>query len=219
MFAALTTIGVSAVEFNTSYYKYNGEVGVTIIGFNGLNGGETVVIPPEIDGKPVLAIVLDGVVTTTRVPGAEYIGRLDLTQADNLKFILPDAFICCPNITGVIQSNTVEIVEDSAFYDCDGLTSMYLPALETVGEQAFKLCTGLTSMYLPALKTVGEWAFNGCTGLTSVYLKEVTMVEYCAFLDCSKLTFVWLAKDCKIYIHAFMGTPLAEYYWYKYTSA
>ena len=138
VFGALTTIGASAeVTFDTSPYTYNGETGVTITGFNGLNRGETVTIPDEIDGKPVLAIGLPGVVTTTRIPGADKIGKLETTQTTNLKAILP-----------------------FAFYYCDGLTSFSAENLETVGDRAFWSCTRLTSFSAPNLETVGSSAFE-----------------------------------------------------------
>jgi len=155
VFAALTTIGVSAeVTFDKSYYKYNGEEGVKIIGFNGLNDGETVTIPAELDGKPVLAIGLEGVVTTTNVPGAEHIGKLDLTQATNLKVILPHAFSTCYNIKGTIESVTVE----------------------KIGECAFGFCAQITNINFPACMTVETGAF----GITGLKPKQVTLAEGCS---------------------------------------
>jgi len=148
VFATLTTIWVSAVEFDTNYYKYNGEEGVTITGFNGLSDGENVVIPAKIDGKPILAIEPNGVVTNTSVLGAEKIGTLDLTQAANLKVIEKDAFYVCSNLTGTIESDTIEEIRNNAFDSCTGLTSLDLPNLTSVGDYAFSGCTVLTHQIL-----------------------------------------------------------------------
>lgn len=69
VFGALTTIEVSAVEFDTAPYEYDinydgnvgeDEKGVTITGFNNMGNLEIVTIPAEIDGKPVFALGLEG---------------------------------------------------------------------------------------------------------------------------------------------------------------
>ena len=161
VFAALTTIGVSAVEFNTSPYTYNGESGVTITGFNGLNGGETVTIPAEIDGKPVLALGLEGVVTTTTIPGAEDIEALDLTQAYNLKVIEKHAFSMCYNIKGTIESETVETVGEGAFAFCGQITSVNFPSCMTVEAGAFCV-TGLKPKQVTLAEgcSIGKGAFE-----------------------------------------------------------
>jgi len=158
VFAALTTIGVSAeVTFDTNYYNYNGEDGVTITGFNNLSESETVVIPAEIDGRSVLAIGLEGS-EPWHILGADKIGELDLTQATNLKVILPYAFFYS-NITGTIESNTVEVV----------------------GEQAFRFCTKLRSFKASNLKAVGVAAFYRCENLVIEISNKCIYIECLAF--------------------------------------
>ena len=142
MFAALTTIGVSAVDdkeppFSTSPYPYNDEDGVAIVGFNETAFDENgkVTIPAEIDGEPVLALGLECALEC--IPGVEKIQELDLTRATNLKVILPYAFSFNHNFKGPIESDTVEVVSDQAFDCCNNLQNLDLPALEIVGNMAF----------------------------------------------------------------------------------
>jgi len=223
VFAALTTIGVSAVEFNTSPYTYNGESGVTITGFNGLNGGETVTIPAEIDGKPVLAIGLDGVVTTTSVPGAKKIGALDLTQADNLKVILPYAFYNCENLKGTIESNTVEEIGKYAFSSCSNekyprISEINLTACYMIGWGAFVYCHALEKVILSDnIYSISHGCFEFCSQLktvttksantkTGVYLPNVTTIENYAFCGCTNLgNDITLSKCETIGYRAFGG--------------
>jgi len=226
VFAALTTIGVSAVEFDTNYYEYNGEVGVTITGFNNLSDRELVTIPAEIDGKPVLALGLEGALEC--IPGAKNIVWLDLTKADNLKVINQYAFYYCTDLCGTyeytIESNTVEKVEKSAFEGCDSIKGIKLDNCIAVGDYAFKAwygereyydrssktcCTKLTyfssleKVDLPNCKTVGTGAFIHCESLKEVNLPNVELIKLDTFIKCIRLETVNLNACMRIDAGAF----------------
>ena len=72
----------------------------------------------------------------------------------------------------------------SAFFGCDGLTSIHIPAgVTAIGAWAFKDCNGLTSVDLPqALKTLDTAPFTDCKKLTSISVPA-------AVLDAQKLDF------------------------------
>ena len=61
-------------------------------------------------------------------------------------------------------------ISDSAFYYCDGLTSVTIPnSVTSIGNAAFYNCTGLTSVTIPnSVTSIGSGAFSNCTGLTSI---------------------------------------------------
>jgi len=64
----------------------------------------------------------------------------------------------------------VEIIGESAFYNCRGLKSITFPtSLTTIGKQAFFACAELTFIDLPAsITTIGSDAFSLCLGLVEV---------------------------------------------------
>ena len=90
-----------------------------------------------------------------------------------------------------VVPNTVTTIGDSAFYDCDGLTSVTIPdAVTTIGNYAFYDCDGLTSVTIPdAVTTIGDHAFYDCYKLTSVTIGDsVTTIGKYAFSSCYDLT-------------------------------
>ena len=91
----------------------------------------------------------------------------------------------------------VTSIGDSAFWDCDGLTSITIPnSVTSIEERAFYDCDGLTSITIPnSVTSIGNYAFKGCSGLTSITIgNSVTSIGYEAFYDCSKIKKVEL--DC-----------------------
>ena len=79
------------------------------------------------------------------------------------------AYACGKTDTSFVVPNTVTTIGDSAFYDCDGLTSVTIPdAVTTIGDHAFAYCYKLTSVTIgESVTTIGKYAFNSCYDLTS----------------------------------------------------
>ena len=65
----------------------------------------------------------------------------------------------CKNTT---IPNSVTTIDDYAFYNCDGLTSIDIPdSVTEIGSSAFSGCTGLTSIVIPnSVTAIGGNAFN-----------------------------------------------------------
>ena len=80
-----------------------------------------------------------------------------------------------------IIPNSVTTIDDYAFYDCDGLTSIVIPnSVTEIGFGAFESCTGLTSIVIPnSVTSIGDGAFCNCWRLTDVY---------CYIADLSKVS-------------------------------
>ena len=66
---------------------------------------------------------------------------------------------------------SVTSIGESAFYNCDGLTSVTIPnSVISIGRSTFMYCDGLTSVTIGnSIISIGWCAFEGCSGLTSVY--------------------------------------------------
>ena len=97
-----------------------------------------------------------------------------------------------------IIPNSVTSIEDYAFYDCKGLTSITIPnSVINIGKYAFSGCTGLTSVTIPnSVTSIGDLAFDGCKGLTSVTIgNSVTSIGHRAFYCCGVLTSVTIPNS------------------------
>lgn len=95
--------------------------------------------------------------------------------SDIKEFVIPD---------GVTK------IDDMAFLDCSGLTSVTIPeGVTSIGSWAFLKCEGLTSITIPSSVTsIGSCAFRCCSSLTSVEIpSSVTSIGYGAFDDCENL--------------------------------
>ncbi len=101
------------------------------------------------------------------------------------------AFYSCEGLTSVTIPNSVTSIGNNAFSGCTSLTSMTIPnSVTSIGDHAFYYCTGLTSVTIPnSVTSIGSSAFSCCSGLTSVtILNSVTSIGDYAFLGCSNLT-------------------------------
>ena len=89
----------------------------------------------------------------------------------------------------------LQTIGDSAFENCDALTSVYIPGLVTIGDKAFYDCDGLTSFSMSsAVTTVGEDAFAYCDNLASFQVGKEFKNHRGNFLTyCPKLTTITVA--------------------------
>ncbi len=96
-------------------------------------------------------------------------------------------------ITSIKIPDSVTVIGDFAFDECDNLTSIEIPnGVTSIGEDAFGNCLNLTSIEIPnSVTSIGDFAFSYCSNLTSVEIpNSVTSIGYGAFSGCSNLTSV-----------------------------
>ena len=124
-----------------------------------------VTIPEYYDSKPVIGIV-SGV----------FKDNATLTSISSAGFLL-------------------QTIGDSAFENCDALTSVNIPGLVTIGDKAFYDCDGMTSFSMSsAVTTVGEDAFAYCDNLASFHVGKEFKNHKGNFLTyCPKLTTITVA--------------------------
>ena len=93
-------------------------------------------------------------------------------------------------VNTVIPEDVVTI-NNGAFYDCDGLTSITIPnSVQSINNDAFHSCDGLISIIIPnSVKSIGNSAFAGCSQLVSVIIgsKVSSYGYYSPFDYCNKL--------------------------------
>ena len=78
--------------------------------------------------------------------------------------------------SSVTIPDCVRTIGDYAFYECNSLETLNLPAgLTSIGDSAFSWCSSLKTLNLPAgLTSVGDSAFYECNSLETLYIPQGT---------------------------------------------
>ncbi len=103
------------------------------------------------------------------------------------------AFSNCENLTSVTMPKSIASIGDDSFSSCNSLTSITIPnGVTSIGERAFVNCINLKNAKLPSsVMHIGEGAFMACTSLEEINLpKEITKIENSVFSTCESLKFV-----------------------------
>ena len=166
---SVTYIGWNAFLYCYSLTSMTIPNSVTFIGgyaFNGCSGLENIYVEPENTSYSSI----DGILYSK-----------DATSI--IKVPATKNYVTIPN--------SVTSIEDYAFEDCSGLTSVTIPnSVTSIGYYAFEWCSGLTSVTIPnSVTSIGKGAFEGCRGLTSVTIgNSVTSIGEGAFYFCDLKT-------------------------------
>ncbi len=107
---------------------------------------------------------------------AAFDGCTELIETDDgVQYVDKWIVGCDTSVTSVtLRSNTVGLA-DSAFYDCNKLTSINLPnGIRIIGKGAFSNCTSLTNVFVPnSVISFGRKAFDTCRSLESITIPFV----------------------------------------------
>jgi hypothetical protein len=105
-----------------------------------------------------------------------------ITMSNNIVLIERYAFDMCTslekiNYDGTINKlpDTLRIIGEGAFSNCEKLTNVKLPeSLIVIGDSAFNRCYALTSMFIPhAIVDIGSGFMSYCTNLGSIEVSEL----------------------------------------------
>ncbi|MBQ8702974.1 MAG: leucine-rich repeat domain-containing protein [Bacteroidales bacterium] len=102
-----------------------------------------------------------------------------------------EAFYYCDSLSSVSVPATVTGMGRGAFSHCTRLASVSLPAgLTRLDSSVFGDCSGLTAIALPnGLVSIGDSAFHYCSGLLSITIPVgVTSIGDAAFFGCDNLS-------------------------------
>ena len=104
--------------------------------------GETVVIPPEVDGHKVAAVGERAFLFGSNIK--------KVVVSEGITEIGPDAFADCSSVTEVSLPNGIVALGEGAFFRCSSLTSLTLPdSLVSIGKEAFSFCSALKDINFP----------------------------------------------------------------------
>jgi hypothetical protein len=110
----------------------------------------------------------------------------------------------------------VTAIEEDAFDDCYGLTSVVVPnSVISIGRTAFQGCTALTSItFGSGVRTIGAQAFNYCNALTTVKcmgtVPPVMENSNCFSTRCYRNATLLVPNGC---VETYQETN----YWYKFS--
>lgn len=92
------------------------------------------------------------------------------TIPDSVKTVGDSAFVDCNNLTSITLGQNIENIETSAFAGMDNITSFELPdGVKTIGNSAFRGCKNLNNIVIPdTVTSIGRCAFEDCTALTTI---------------------------------------------------
>ena len=108
------------------------------------------------------------------------------------------AFHDCNSLTSITIPDGVTSIGDWAFCECDSLTSITIPnSVTSIGDDAFRYCNSLTSVTIPnGVTSIGDYAFYYCCGLASITIPDsVTSIGGSAFCGCSSLTSITISNS------------------------
>ncbi len=205
-------------------------------------GTETeVVIPSEIDGKPVHIIDEIGLCYDSKrvVDGSSYHSNITkLTIPASLKEIPLDLFAQCTELKEIVIEDGADFkIENGVLYNKDMSILYYnlnkqikaftVPSsVKQIGGGAFRECRELTSITIPeGVEQVGGYAFKNCTSLKTVTVSEgVLYISNYVFSGCKNIEQISLPKTLrtlgegaltftdKLKIYVTEGSPVDLYF-------
>ena len=110
----------------------------------------------------------------------------------------------------VVLPDTLEIIDNMAFWKCINLKSVEIPeGVTTLGRCSFGGCSTLEKIEFPeTLETVDDMVFIGCSGLTELkFGKNLKTIGSQAFTACVKLQKVSVPRGTVIAEDAFDQCP------------
>jgi hypothetical protein len=202
---SVTIIDSQAFAGCTSLTSVTFPDSVTSIGwgaFSGCTSLTSVTIPNNVtsigsssfNDCPIETLYIDMVI----IPGSSAFNGFfankpikNLFLGNNVTTISDSAFYNCNRLTSIVLPDSVTSIGNEAFYSCDSLTSVTIPnSVISIGNEAFSYCHNLASATLPnSVTSIGDGTFYDCDSLTSITIpNSVTSIGDWTFYHCDSLT-------------------------------
>lgn len=124
---------------------------------------------------------------------SEYTAKMDATYEISSNGTIFNGQLIIDGELSLIIPEGVETIGNSAFRECQHLTSLTIPDSVTyIGDYAFENCASLTSLIIPnSVEVISQGAFGGCISLTMLKLPHSIMeiLDY-AFVNCYSLALI-----------------------------
>jgi len=181
---------------NTKYDSRNGCNAIIEKESNTLIAGcKNTIIPDDVTSIGDYAFSYCSGLTTITIPASvTSIGYAAFAGCSNLATMTVDA----GNTKYDSRNGCNAIIEKESNTLIAGCKNTIIPDdVTNIDNNAFEECTGLTTVTIPAGVTrIGGRAFYGCSGLTTVTIGSgVTNIEYDAFFNCTAVTDVYCYAD------------------------
>ena len=145
------------------------------------------------DGTQITTLeIREGVIGVNQAPHAHYLRKVILPQS--LESINEKAFYDCIALTELVIPDGVNYINESTFEGCVSLERVILPAeLKSIDKSAFASCSSLKEIVIPdKVTTIGKSAFNNCSSLISCTIpNSVTTIAADAFEGCDSMTDIY----------------------------
>ena len=181
---APATAAAETTDDGFTYTIANEEV--TITGYTGAGGA--VVIPAEIDGKPV-----------TELAGGAFAVAMNAAAANITSIVVPDSvktmgngvFNGCTLLTSVTLPDEVAITSSNNMFRGTAITSIKIPSgMTALGAFCFRDCANLTEITFAepvTVKSTASTTFTNCTSLATLVFPDGMEAIGASFTGCTAL--------------------------------
>ncbi len=150
---------------------------------------ETVVIPKQIEGRPVVRIMgVKDDENKVLIKGAfEGSGVKTVVLPQTVRAVW--GFANCKELKTILVREQSDLVHIDGFQNCTSLESLDLSSTKLESVSGFENCTALKEIKLPdSVKRIAERAFYNCTALTEIDLPaNLERIDREAFGKCTSL--------------------------------
>lgn len=106
--------------------------------------------------------------------------------------------------------DSIRIIDELAFYECEITESLQIPENITIGHYAFNCASLPSAVVIPAGTTVEKYAFSYCKAMARVCIDPGSVLKDHAFVYCNDLTLVVCGDGCRLETEAFHSCQSIE---------
>ena len=122
----------------------------------------------------------------------------NFTMPNSVQTIEQNAFYGCNNLKSIMIQNGIEKINNAAFKGCNSLENITIPnSVNEIGESAFELCNNLKSIIIPnGVTSIKQSTFENCSSLKNIVIPgNMENIKYDAFYNCHSLESISLPSS------------------------